>query len=378
MRTTGTHSAQPEESTAETVQLDRIPPWSWLAPCLGWALLVLQFSGLAGNAAVPLLLTAVVLLGGSVFSAVHHAEVIALKVGEPFGSIVLALSVTIIEVALIFSLMLSGGEGTETLARDTVFATVMIVLNGIVGLALVIGGARHAEQAFRVQGASAALSVLGTVAVISLVLPNYTLEVAGPFYAPIQLGIIGALSIALYGIFLFVQTIRHRDYFLVSTDVAPVHALPTTRTALKSLGLLLVALIAVVLLAKMLAYPLETAVLGAGLPISLVGVVIAIVVLLPEGIAAVRAAGANQLQTSLTLALGSAIATISLTIPIVAFAAIALQRPLALGLNPEETVLLTLSLFISTITLATGRSTILQGAVHLVIFAVFILLSVRP
>lgn len=362
-------------------------PWTWLAPLAAWVLIGAELLGVIDTASTLTLIASAILLGGAIFAAVHHAEIIAARVGEPFGSIILALSVTVIEVALIISVMLSPDSSHDTLARDAVFATIMIVLNGIIGLSLVVGGMRHLEQSFQNQGTAAALSVLGTLAVIALVMPNYTLAVAGPFYAPIQLVLIGMISMVLYGIFLFVQTIRHRDYFLTKElsalpaaerDETVAHPVPSGKTTLISLALLIMTLLAVVILAEMLAPTLTQAVLAADLPIALVGVVIAALVLMPEGIAAVRAARFNRLQTSLTLALGSAMATIGLTIPLVAFAAVLLDQPLALGLRPEEMVLLLLSLFIGTITLATGRTTILQGAVHLVIFATFLLLAIMP
>lgn len=303
--------------------------------------------------------------------------------GEPFGSIVLAIAVTVIEVALIVSIMLSAKEGGDTLARDTVYATVMIVLNGVVGLCLLSGGARHHEQSFETNAATAALSVLGTLAVIALVLPNYTLTASGPVYAPSQLIFVSFVSIVLYAVFLFVQTIRHRDYFLsgdagANAEGLDVHAGPPLHVAQWSLALLCAALVAVVLLAKVLSPSLESAVAAAGLPKAFVGVVIAGIVLLPEGVAAVGAARRNHLQTSLNLALGSAMATIGLTIPIVSLAALLLGQRLTLGLGSGEMVLILLTLFISTVTLATGRTTILQGAVHFVIFAIFLFIAAVP
>jgi Ca2+:H+ antiporter len=253
----------------------------------------------------------------------------------------------------------------------------MLVLNGVVGLCLVLGGARHREQSFQEQGASAALSVLGTLAAIALVVPNYTRAVPGPFYAPAQLLFVGFVSLVLYGVFLFVQTIRHRDYFITG-DAEHAGIRPSGAVTFISLGLLIVALVAVVLLAKTLSPSLERAVAAAGLPAAFVGVVIAALVLLPEGMAAVTAARANRLQTSLNLALGSALASIGLTIPAVAVVSMFLGQPLILGLAPEEMTLLLLTLFISTVTLATGRTTILQGAVHLVILGVFLFLSAMP
>lgn len=364
--------------------VDRVPWWTWVAPAAATAMLAVVLPGFVPATALAVVLLAGLLLGAAVFASVHHAEIVALRIGEPFGSIVLALSVTVIESSLILSIMLAGAPGSEVVARDTVYATVMIVLNGIVGVCLVLGGVRHREQLFGTDATAAALSALGTLAVITLILPNFTRAEAGPYYSASQLIVVALVSVALYGVFLFVQTVSHRTYFLEAT---PPHAVdddgsgppaiqPSNRTALISLGLLLVALTAVVLLAKVLAPSLERVIAAAELPRAFVGVVIAAVVLLPEGISAARAAHANRLQASLNLALGSALATIGLTIPIVAAASLLFERELALGVGPADTVVLLLTLFISTVTLATGRSTILQGAVHLVIFAVFLLVAI--
>jgi len=362
--------------------INHIPWWAWAAPLAACALLAAKFAHVVPADAPAVLIGAAILLLAAVFAAVHHAEIIALRVGEPFGSIVLAVAVTVIEVALIVSMMLAAGENGSAFARDTVFAAVMIVLNGVVGLCLVFGGARHHEQTFQEHGAAAALSVLGTLAAIALVVPNYTRTTPGPYYSPAQLMFVGVVSLLLYGVFLFVQAVSHRDYFIADAeaDDADSHAgvRPSGRTGAISVVLLLIALVAVVLLAKTLSPALEKAVADAGLPHAFVGVVIAAVVLLPEGMAAVGAARANLLQTSLNLALGSALASIGLTIPAVAVVSLWMDQPLALGLAPEEMVLLILTLFISTVTLATGRTTILQGAVHLVIFGVFLFLSAVP
>jgi Ca2+:H+ antiporter len=361
---------------------ERMPGWAWGVPLGAWILLAAKLFHTVPADAGAVLLAAAFFLAGAVFAAVHHAEVVALRVGEPFGSIVLAVAVTVIEVALIVSIMISASTGSEAIARDTVFAAVMIVLNGVVGLCLLVGGTRHFEQTFQIQGAAAALGVLGTLATLALVLPNFTRTITGPFYAKEQLLFVGAVSLCLYGLFLFVQTFRHRDYFL-STDEPDDgfqhHAKqPSGKTALKSLILMCAALIAVVLLAKTLAPSIERAVVGAGLPIAFVGVIIAALVLLPEGIAALGAARANRLQTSLNLALGSALASIGMTIPAVAVVSVLLDQKLVMGLPEEEMVLLILTLFISTLTLATGRTTVLQGAIHVVIFSMFVLLSIRP
>ena len=316
-----------------------------------------------------------------VLAAVHHAEVIAHRVGEPYGTLVLAVAVTVIEVALIVSLMLTGGPATTALARDTVFAAVMIILNGMVGLCMLVGGSRFGEQRFGLYGVSASLATLAAIAVLTLVLPNFTTTVAGPFYSVGQLGFIAVVSLVLYGTFVLVQAVRHRDYFLPGHSPADedAHAEPPgVQVALASLGLLLACLAAVVLLAKSLAPSIEAAVLQAGAPLAAVGVIIAAVVLLPEGLAALRAARANRLQTSLNLALGSALASIGLTIPAVAIVSIATGWTLTLGLDAKSTILLLLSLFVATLSLGTGRTTVLQGVVHLVIFATYLFTTLFP
>jgi Ca2+:H+ antiporter len=361
-----------------TNPINHTPWWAWAGPLAACLALAAKFSHLVPADAPAVLMVAALLLLAAVFAAVHHAEIVALRVGEPVGSIVLAIAVTVIEVALIVSLMLAAKDGGGSLARDTVFAAVMLVLNGVVGLCLVCGGARHHEQSFQEQGTSSALSVLGTLATIALILPNYTVAAPGPAYASTQLEFVGVVSLLLYGVFLFVQTVRHRDYFRIGTDADGDHAKPGARTTSASVVLLIVALVAVVLLAKTLSPTLEQGVAAAGFPQAFVGVVIAALVLLPEGTAAVLAARSNKLQTSLNLALGSALASIGLTIPAVAVVSLFLGQPLTLGLSPEAMTLLILTLFISTVTLATGRTTILQGAVHLVICGVFLLLSAVP
>ncbi len=356
-----------------------ISAWSVAVPLIAAAVLIVKHFGFVDTSAWPGLVVCSLALGGAVFAAVHHSEVLALKLGEPFGSILLAVAVTVIEVALIVSILLAETPGSASVARDTVYATVMIVLNGVVGLCLICGGWRHREQIFRIDGAAASLSVLGTLATLALVLPNFTRAVQGPYYAPVQLIVVGGASLALYAVFVFVQTIRHRDYFLSATLVDdPSHLVPTNRVAALSLILLLLSLTAVILLAKAISKPVEGAILSAGLPQAFLGVVIAALVLLPEGIASLRAALANQLQSSINLALGSAIASIGLTIPIVAGASLLLEDPLMLGVSAEQLALLILSLFAGILTFGTGRTTVMQGAVHLVIFCVFLLLSAVP
>ena len=355
-----------------------LPWWTWLWPVLACGLLAatLIAPDLGGMLAPAL---GVVLIA-TVFAAVFHAEVVAHRVGEPFGTLVLAVAVTVIEVALIVSIMLEGGADKAGLARDTVFAAVMIVCNGIVGICLLSGGVRHHEQGFQLQGALAALAVLVPLTVLTLIMPNFTTSEPGPVLSASQLVFAGIVSLVLYGAFVFVQTVRHRDYFLppVRGDEDAHAAPPTSRAALASLALLIVALIAVVGLAKSLSPTLEAAVAGIGAPKAVVGIMIAGLVLLPEGLAALRAARLNRLQTSMNLALGSALASIGLTVPAVAAVSILLGQPLALGLGPKEIVLLVLTLLVSVITLGTGRTTLLQGIVHLVIFAAFLFLAVVP
>ena len=360
--------------------LDRhiLPTWSLAMPILGMIAIGISL-GKMGSFGV---IAAGVILIGAVVAAVHHAEVVAHRVGEPFGTLVLAVAVTVIEVSLIISLMTSDGGDAATLARDTVFAAIMIILNGIVGICLLAGGVRHHEQAFGLKGVSAALCVLAAMATLSLILPNYTLSAAGPFFTTSQLIFTAVVSLVLYGTFVLIQTVRHRDYFLPAAGIGEdedSHAEPPTNAqAMLAFGMLVLALISVVLLAKALAPTLEAAVLGAGLPIALVGVAIAALVLAPESLAAVNAARRNRLQTSLNLALGSALATIGLTIPSVAIASLYLELPIALGIDAREITLLALSMIVAVLSLGTGRTTVLQGVVHLLIFATFLFTTIVP
>ena len=352
--------------------------WSKLIPLLGVVVLIAAI-------ALPMnpVLAAICLLTlmGTVICAVHHAEVVAHRVGEPFGTLVLALAVTIIEVALIVSIMLTGGPEAAAVPRDTVFSAIMIICNGLIGLCLLIGGVRHHEQSFNVGGANAALAALIALTTLSLVLPAFTTSSAGPTYSASQLSFAAIVSLVLWATFVFVQTVRHRDYFLPVHDTADenIHAAPpTNRQAWVSFGFLLVGLLVVVGLAKMLSPSIEAAVTRIGAPQATIGVLIAVLVLLPETWAAVRAAMANRLQTSLNLALGSALASIGLTIPAVALTSLLLGTPLPLGLQAKDLVLLTLTFLVTSITLVTGRTSVMQGAIHIVIFAAFLFLTLIP
>jgi len=362
----------------------RTPPWHWtvVLPVVAFiALLATWGRHLPGGVVVIVAL----LLAGAVLAAVHHAEVVALRVGEPFGSLVLAVAVTVIEVALIVTLMITGHDDkTQSLARDTVFAAVMITCNGILGLSLLVATARRHVAVFNAEGTGGALATVATLATLSLVLPSVTTSRSGPEFSTSQLTFAALASLALYGLFVTVQTGRHRDYFLPVTRTGELieeeqHAdPPTNRAALVSLGLLLLALIAVVGDAKAVSPSIESTIAKAGFPPSFVGVVIALLVLLPETLAAVRAASRDRVQTSLNLALGSAMASIGLTIPVIAVAMIWLEGPLVLGLGTSQIVLLGLTMLVAVLTVVPGRATLLQAGVHLAVFAAFIALAINP
>ena len=354
--------------------------WTSVTPVLGILVLALAWGRDLGPVFVALVAVA---LGATVLAAVHHAEVVAHRVGEPFGSLVLAVAVTVIEVALIVTMMVSGGPETGSLARDTVFAAVMITTNGIVGISLLLGARRYGSTLFNPEGSGAALGPVATPAKLRLVLPTFPPRTHRHDFSPTQLTFAALASLALYGTFVLTQTVRHRDFFLpVAADGAVKeddHAEPpSNRAALGSLALLLVALVAVVGLAKVESPAIEAAVNAVGFPQSFVGVVIALLVLLPETLAAVRAAQRDRMQISLNLAYGSAIASIGLTIPAIALASVWLPGRLLLGLGSTQIVLLALTVVVSVLTVVPGRATRLQGGVHLVLLAGFLVLAVNP
>ncbi|GAA5109079.1 ionic transporter y4hA [Alloalcanivorax gelatiniphagus] len=376
------------------------PSWTTLAPVL--AIVTLVPAWVLHPEGIVLGLLAVLLVA-AVLAAVHHAEVVAHRVGEPYGSLVLAVAVTIIEVGLIVTLMVTADKDASGLARDTVFAAVMITVNGIVGLSLLVGALKHHLAVFNPEGTGAALATVIALAVLCLVVPSVTTSEPGPEFTGAQLAFAAIASLALYGMFVFTQTIRHRDFFLPveqgqhtptvmmssgggdSFEHAPVdldddgHADPPSgKAALTSLGLLVLSLVAVVGLAKIESPAIESGVAALGFPQAVVGVVIAILVLAPETIAAVRAAARNRVQVSLNLALGSAMASIGLTIPAIAIASIWLDGPLELGLNQLQTVLLLLTAAVAILTVVPGRAKPLQGGVHLVLLAAFLFLTIAP
>jgi Ca2+:H+ antiporter len=349
-----------------------VPPLAFLALAVTW-----------GSKPPGVVLAGLsLILGAAVLAAVHHAEVVAHRVGEPFGSLVLAVAVTVIEVGLIVTLMIAGGSDTETLARDTVFAAVMITCNGILGLSVLVGALRRHVAEFNAEGTATALATVSTLATLTLVLPTFTTSRPGPEFSSAQLAFAAVASIALYGLFVLVQTVRHRDYFLPvepgALDADQHAPPPSDRVALTSLGLLVTALVAVVGLAKIESPAIEDAVAAIGAPPSAVGVVIALLVLAPETLAALRNARRDRVQTSLNLALGSAIASIGLTIPAIAVASIWLEGPLVLGLGSTQLVLLFITAIVGALTVLPGRATLQEGGVHLVLFGVFLFLALNP
>jgi Ca2+:H+ antiporter len=330
-----------------------MPKSAWIFPATAVLLFAVvtatgySFTPSAGGIIFAIVL--LVILFGTVFAAVHHAEVIAHDTAAP------------------------------ALARDTVFAVVMIVCNGLVGVCIFIGGLQYREQDVQVSGANAYLSVLFTMATITLVLPNHTLTAPGPVYSDLQLEFVSVVTILLYAVFLYIQTSRHRDFFVrEAAGLTEDSPLISGRELALSLALLLVSLLAVVLLAKKFSLVVDAATAAIGAPAAFAGVVVALLILLPEGVSAVGAARKNDLQKSINLALGSSLATIGLTIPAVAVAAHIMDKPLVLGLNGQSTVLLVLTFILSMLTFGTGRTNILFGLVHMVVFAVFVFMVFVP
>jgi Ca2+:H+ antiporter len=373
--------SSPSSAAAHGASPQRMPLYAWLAPLLALALvgaraaLGLQFTltplGLAADAVL------LVVLFGTVFAAVHHAEVLAHRLGEPYGTLLLTLAVTVIEVSLISTMML-GGKTVPTLARDTVFAVVMIVCNGLVGYCVLVGGLRFREQEFQLSGVSLYLSVTIVLATITLILPNYTFTDPGPVYSAAQLAFVSLSTVVLYVVFLYAQTSRHRDYFVGDAGQPQAHVRTSTRMLGASAALLLTSLLAVVLLAETFSHVVEAATAWMGAPTAFAGLVVAGLILLPESIAAIAAARRNDLQKSINLALGSSLATIGLTIPAVAVVSMVLEKPLTLGLDSQEMVLLVLTFVVSMLTFGTGRTNIVFGLVHLVVFALFVFLVFVP
>ncbi len=333
---------------------------------------------------LPVLLALGIVLVATVFVAVHHAEVVALRVGEPFGSLILAVAVTVIEVGMIVVLILEDPAAARDLPRDTVFAAVMITTTGIVGASLLVKTLRMKVANFNSEGVTGAVGALAALSVLSLVLPSVTTSSPGPTFTDSQLTFAAVASLAMYLTFVAVQTVRHRDYFLPpiksnltqseNSHVTP----PSSKLAWWSLAALFGSLVAVVGLAKVTSPLITTVVSDLGLPQMVVAVSIALVVLLPESVSALKAAYSGRTQTSLNLAYGSALASIGLTIPVIAVISIFFNYEINLGLNPSEITLLFLTLIVSTLTVVQGRATLLQAAVHLGIFGSFLMVVFTP
>jgi len=363
-------------------------PWTTLVPVVAFIALVLSW----GHTPPPgVLAFEAVLLIGSVMAAVNHAETIAHRIGEPFGSLVLAVAVTVIEVGLIVMLMTSGKGDTSTLARDTVFSAVMLTINGIVGISLMVGATKYRLAVFNPEGTGSMLASVIVLAVLTMVIPDVTTSDPHAAFTPAQLAFAGVASLVIYGSFVFTQTIRHRDFFLPMRDVqaeamedgtvdteGPHVGRPTVRATVTSLVVLLISLVSVVGLAKTESPAIEAGVRWFGLPMSFVGVILAMVVLTPESIAAVRAAAQNRTQISMNLGFGSAMASIGLTIPTMAIISIWLPGRLTLGLTPIQIVLLAVSTIVAVLTVLPGRAKTLHAIVHLVLLAAFIFFSMIP
>ncbi|MDZ5449057.1 ionic transporter [Labrys sp. ZIDIC5] len=367
--------------------LRRATSWTWVLPVVCFMVaLIFQSNVLAvgqGEFAIVIVLNSISigLVLVTVFAALHHAEAIAHRVGQPYGTLVLTFAVTTIEVSIIVSMMLHGSNN-PTLARESVFSTVMIVCCGIVGIALTVGGWRHNRQDIRRQGTSAFLSVLVALTVLTMVLPNYTLSAAPGTFSSIQLVFVGVLSILLYGSFIFAQSYGQKEDFsevralekVQGEHLAIAYSLPT------HLVLLLLGLGGIVLLTERVAAGVEDGLSYLEITQSdaIVGAGIALVTLMPEAISAIKASFKNELQRGLNVALGSACATIGLTIPAVVAASLITGRPLTLGLNAGDTILLLLALAMGVVSFGTGRTTLLTGLAHLVIFVAYVLLIVAP
>jgi len=353
-----------------------LPLWTYILPILAVVAFFLHYYFESG---FFYFLMGVILIG-SVLAAVVHAETIAHQVGEPMGSVVLAIAVTVIEVSLIVSLTLGAKTADSTLARDAVFAAVMIILNAMIGISVLIGGFKFKEQYFTLQGVNTALTALVVISILTLILPNYTSSVPGPFYNTEQLIFVAIVTVLMYGTFLVVQNFKHRSYFLDDNEanLEEDQVKPGKKAALFSLIFLLICLAGVVLLAESLDPKVKQWLESIGAPHALLGVIIAAIVLLPEGISAIKASMNNNLQKSLNLSLGSALASIGLTIPTVSVLAVVTNTPMTLGIDVKSSVLFFLSLFVIILSLRTGRTSILQGVALLIIFLVYIFMIITP
>jgi Ca2+:H+ antiporter len=335
---------------------------AWLADLSGTAWFACMLSWLFGAVLV------------SAFAVVRHAEGLAERLGEPYGTLVLTLSMSGMEMMMIAAVMYTG-QGDSSLARDTMMAIVMIVLNGLVGICLLLGGIKYHEQTYNLYGANAFLAVILPLAVLGLVLPNYTVSTSGPTLSLLQAAFLIVMSIGLYGVFLAMQTSRHKEYFVspeANDDAANEHG--DVRSIRYHALFLLAYAIPIVLLAKQIAVPIDYGIGALGAPAAIGGLMVAILILSPESLAAIRAARANKLQRSINLALGTALSSISLTIPAVLIIGLLTDRTIILGLDAANTVLLCLTLVVSMLTFALSRTNMLLGAVHLLLFVAYLML----
>ncbi|WP_203546615.1 calcium:proton antiporter [Dyella caseinilytica] len=363
-----------------------------MRPFIGWltvAFFLLFGAGWLGNLhpamAAGLFLWLFLVIVWVAFGVVHEAETLAEMLGEPLGTLVLTLSIVIIEVVLISAVMLSS-PGSATLARDTMYAVLMIVLNGVVGLGLLMGGIRHYEQTYNLKGASAYLSVIIPLTIIALVLPDFTTSTHGGTLSPVQSVMFSLLTIGLYGVFLWLQTGRHRGYF-VAPDAQPIdpkemeHHRPEAidkKQLLIHFVLLLVNILPIVILSKSMAKILDYGIEATGAPAALGGIVIATLVFAPEGISALIAIRADRLTRAINLCLGAVTSTLGLTVPAVLGISLYTGHPVLLGLAPSSIVMLIATLILSSITFSNSRTTMLEGAVHLSLFVVFLVLVFSP
>lgn len=357
---------------------DRTIHFGDLAAVFGAAALISSFWLPLGSPAVAIAMS--VALAVSISGAVHHADVIAHRLGATIGTLILAISVTIIEVALIVSMMANGTSDAPTIARDTVFAAVMIVTNGILGIGILVGSRRHRELGFQPLGASSLLAVLAALCAFTFILPNFTTSTPGPSYGSRQLIFVAVTSLVLYGALIWAQTTSLSGLFEEAEATAPAtpDARPSKRRLVQSVAGLLASLAAVVGLAKTLSPGIAAAVAWAGAPNAVVGILVAILVLAPEAFAAIAAARTNRLQTSLNLALGSGIASIALTIPIVSGYALATNTSLQLGVDQKSIVWLSITFIVAALTFGNGRTTALHGIVHLSIMISYLALAIMP
>ena len=361
------------------MKLKQILPSAYLiGPFLSLLLIVFFWSSPPNTFWV--IIISLILVGG-VVAAVHHAEMVSAYVGRSIGAFVLALSVTVIEVGLIVAIMTSSGSSAATLGRDTVFAAVMITTNGIIGFSVLAAALKYASPSFNSEGAGATLSAVATIATLGLVLPTFTRGSEGPTLTTAQLIFVAIAALAVYSLYIYILTVRNREHFEdpdTKISVPYAHEKPTKKQFSKSLFLLLISLAAIIGLAKVLSPSIEGVVRSAGLPLSFVAIVVALVVLAPESVAAFRSARKGDLQTSFNLGYGSALASIGLTIPALAVVSWILNIELYLGLGPVEIVLLALTMIVSVVTVSSHRVTLFQGGLHIAIFASFLFLAVSP